>query len=216
MSKFWSAISNCPSPSDTTPWLRSVVIGAREVVPDEIWEVITTTVTQGFASAREERFYVLELTCEVIGRPTIVSMTPPKILPDAQCSLPIRVDWSDYINDRILTEAPGKRLLDRIQWAHYEEYQNGISRHFLTRTQREGKVGGLKRCVAEKYILASVVENRYALIHLRIINHHRRSRYLIASVSGQWKSVQEMAHETAVPVGVHKRPRIMMKMYLSA
>lgn len=162
MAKFWSAVSHCPSLSETAPWLRSVVIGAREVVPGEIWDVTTTTATKGSTSAKEETFYVLEPTCEVIGHPAVISMT----LPDAPSSLPIRVDWSGYVNDRILslTEAPGKGLLDRVQWAHYEEYQNGISRHFLARTQREGEVGGLKRRIAEKYVLASVVENRCVLM----------------------------------------------------
>ena len=86
--------------------------------------------------------------------------------------LPIRVDWSEYVNDHILSsaEVPGRRLLDRVHWAHYEEYQNGISRHFLTRIRDEREVGELKRRVAEKYILASVVENRYDGVMCKILN----------------------------------------------
>ena len=165
MSRLWFAISKCPNPPDATSWLRPVVTTVRELVPNEIWEVTTTT-TQGDITTKNETFYVLEPTCEVIGRPTATFMSPSAGLPDTQHRLPIRVDWSEYVNERILSlaEVPGKRLLDRVQWAHYEEYQSGISRHFLTRTQREGEVGELKRQVAEKYILASVVENRFGVL----------------------------------------------------
>ena len=140
-------------------------MNAREVVPNEIWEVAAMTIPQGSTAAKKETFYVLESTCEVIGRPPTEPASLPETLPNTQHSLPIRVDWSEYAADRIasLPGAPGKGLLDRVQWAHYEEYQNGISRHWLTRTQGEGEVGELKRRVGEKYILASVVENRFGI-----------------------------------------------------
>ena len=165
MSKSWFAISKCSSPSDTIPWLHSVVVGVREVVPDEIWEVTTMTVAQGPVAAEKEMVYVLEPTCEVIGRPPTIPASLPEKIPNAQPSLPIRADWSEYVIGRIVShaEVPGKRLLDRVQWANYEEYQNGIGRHWLTRTQSEGEVGESKRRVAEKYVLASVVENRYGI-----------------------------------------------------
>ena len=163
MSKAWFVISKCLSPSDTAPWLHSVVMGTREVIPDEIWEVTTMTVAQGSTAAKKETFYVLEPTCEVIGHPPNKPASPQETIPDTHHSIPMRVDWSDYVTDRVisLAEAPGKRLLDRVQWAHYEEYQTGISRHWLARTRGGGEVGELKRRVAEKYVLASVVENRY-------------------------------------------------------
>ena len=165
MSKSWFAISKCPNPSDTTPWLHSVVVGVREVVPNEIWEVTTMTVAQGTIAAEKETFYVLEPTCEVIGRPPTVPVSLPETISKTQRSLPIRADWSEYVIDCIISpaEAPGRRLLNSVQWANYEEYQNGISRHWLTRIQGEGEVGQLKRRVAEKYVLASVVENRYGI-----------------------------------------------------
>ena len=165
MSKSWFAISKCPSPSDTIPWLHSVVVGVREVVPDEIWEVTTMTVAQGPIAAERETFYVLEPTCEVIGRPPTTSAPLTEIIPNTQGSLPIRADWSEYVIDSIISpaEVPRKRLLDRVQWANYEEYQNGIGRHWLTRTRDEGEVGESKKRVAEKYVLASVVENRYGI-----------------------------------------------------
>lgn len=165
MSKIWFAISKCPRASDAAFWLHSVVMNVREVIPDEVWEVTTMTVAQGSTAAKEETFYVLEPTCEVIGRPPNKPVSLPETIPNTQHSFPIRADWSEYVTDRIIlsTEAAGKRLLDRVQWAHFEEYQHGISRHWLTRTQGEGEVGELKRRVAEKYVLASVVENRYGV-----------------------------------------------------
>ncbi|KAF9644539.1 hypothetical protein BDM02DRAFT_3078011, partial [Thelephora ganbajun] len=200
MSKSWFAISKCPSPSDTTSWLHSVVMSTREVVPNEVWEVTTTTVAQGPIATKKETLYVLEPTCEVIGHPVTTHPSLSETLPRTQCGLPIRIDWSEYVTNRMisLTQAPGKRLLDRVQWANYEEYQNGISRHWVTRTQGEGEVGKLKRRVAGKYVLASVVEN---------------------SISGPWRSVQEMANESFVPAGpnhVNKRSKETMKMFLSA
>lgn len=169
MSKVWFAISKCPSPSDTIPWLYSVVVNAREVIPEEIWEVTTMTVAQGPTAAKKETFYVLEPTCEVIGHPLNEPVFLSETIPNIQHGPPIRVDWSEYVTDRIITPAgaAGNRLLDRVQWAHYEEYQTGISRHWLTRTQGEGEVGDLKRRVAEKYVLASVVENRYGFLMWR-------------------------------------------------
>lgn len=166
MAKFWFALSKCPGTPGGPPWLHSVVVDASEVVANEIWEITTTTTIPGSTLAKKEIFYVLEPTCEVIGRAAVASMTHSQILPDPQDNFPIRVDWSEYVTDRILSlsEAPEKKLLDRVQWAHYEEYQNGISRHFLTRTRREGEAGELKRRIAEKYILASVVENRYGAL----------------------------------------------------
>ena len=166
MTKAWFAISECPGPSNTSPWLHSVVMDTREIVPDEIWEVTTMTAAQGSTTEKKETFYILEPTCEVIGCPPYEPACLPETAPNAQHSLPIRMDWSEYVADRIVspTESPGKRLLDQVQWAHYEEYQNGISRHWVTRTQGEGEVGELKRRVAEKYILASVVENRYGAL----------------------------------------------------
>jgi len=167
MSKSWFAISKSPSPANTTSWLRSVVTSAREIIADEIWEVTTSMATaQGSTPANKEMFYVLEPTCEVIGRPSTKPACLQETLPNTQYTLPIRVDWSEYVTNRIisLAEAPGKRLLDHLQWANYEEYQNGISRHWMTQAQGEGEAGQLKRRVAEKYVLASAVENRYGVL----------------------------------------------------
>lgn len=166
MSKTCFAISKCAGPSNATPWLHSVVISAREIVSDEIWEITTTTIAQGSTAGKKETFHVLGSTYEVIGRPPNTPAPLSETIPNAQHSLPIRVDWSEYVADRMIspTGVPRERLLDRVQWAHYEEYQNGISRYWLTRTQGEGEVGKLKRRVAEKYILASVIENRYCVL----------------------------------------------------
>ena len=41
-----------------------------------------------------------------------------------------------------------------------EEYDRGISKLWLKRMGNEGLVGGVKKAIAERYVLACVVGNR--------------------------------------------------------
>ncbi len=46
------------------------VTDAREVIKDEVWCVDVATLDLDGNESRNESFYILEETCEVIGRPT--------------------------------------------------------------------------------------------------------------------------------------------------
>jgi hypothetical protein len=82
VSKLWFVISKHPIPSDTAPWLHSVMIYARELVLSEIWEV-TAPATQGDISAKKENVY--------LGTP--IPTSPSDTIPDTNASgLSIRVD----------------------------------------------------------------------------------------------------------------------------
>ncbi|KZT27383.1 hypothetical protein NEOLEDRAFT_1110792 [Neolentinus lepideus HHB14362 ss-1] len=161
MTRLWFAISLGKLQSN---WVRGVVTSAQVVVGD-IWVV---KVRYG---ANEVAFYVLEPTCEVIGR-----LHPNIDGPDAS-AIPIRADWSAYIDRlRATGQSTSASILSQLRWANYEEYERGISRLWLKRIESEGEVGRAKRIVAERYVLACVVAN---------------------SVSGQWMSTTQMAQEFA-------------------
>ncbi len=150
----------------------------------EIW-----CVTMEQNSSRES-FYVLEATCEVVGR---VEDSSSKF--DDSQRIPVRADWSDYIAHRVTVHAiPPPPLMEQVSWTNHEEYERGISRHWLKRIRREGSLGAVKEVIAERYILACVVANRY------VIDGRLRITYeaeIVASLSGQWKSSTEMAQDFA-------------------
>lgn len=116
------------------------MVDAQEIAPDEIWQITTST---------GESFYVLEATCEVIGHP-----------PDCGSAAPaMRADWMDYTT----AQGNGKPLLHRMRWAHNEEYERGLSRHWVARTKVMGDPGSALRAVGERYTLACVVSNRFVM-----------------------------------------------------
>ncbi|VDC05574.1 unnamed protein product [Peniophora sp. CBMAI 1063] len=141
---------------DPLAWLRSTVVGAQEIVPGEIWQITTSTC---------ESFYVLEATCEVIGHP-----------PGCDGAVPtMRADWMDHT----AALGDGKPLLQSMRWAHNEEYERGLSRHWISRTRHMSESGVALRAVGERYTLACVISN---------------------SVSGAWMSTTEMAQGLSGPV----------------
>ncbi|KAK0464636.1 uncharacterized protein EV420DRAFT_1517338 [Desarmillaria tabescens] len=149
-------------------WMSGTVVDAQEVIKGEIW-----CITMQHRNARES-FYVLEPTCEVVGH-------PPAAEKNQLDSLPIRADWSAYIEHRILPpsvhETSPPTLMEHVCWTSHEEYERGISRHWLKRMRREGKIGAVLEVIAGRYILACVVGNR------------------LVRVSGRWKSSTEMAQD---------------------
>ncbi|EED81043.1 predicted protein [Postia placenta Mad-698-R] len=172
MSRLWFALSIGIGRSDSEipQWLCDVVADVQEVVKGEIWSVSVVSPhfkPQGIISSVKETFYVLESTCEVVGRQ------------EAQ-EIPVRADWSEYVS-RCLQSASSATIVHeplsrRLKWANHEEYEKGISRLWLKRIASEGPIGTAKRTVAERYVMACVVAN---------------------SVSGQWKTATEMAQDFA-------------------
>ncbi|KAK0188164.1 hypothetical protein F5146DRAFT_1062256 [Armillaria mellea] len=141
-------------------WMSGTLVDAQEVIKGEIW-----CITMQHRSARES-FYVLEATCEVVGRPPATR--------NQLGALPVRADWSAYIEQRASVHSSESTLVEHICWTNHEEYDRGISRHWLRRMRREGKTGAALEVIAGRYVLACVVGN---------------------SVSGRWKSSSEMAQD---------------------
>ncbi|KAK0503871.1 hypothetical protein EDD18DRAFT_1099171 [Armillaria luteobubalina] len=130
---------------NTRDWMAGTVVDAQQVVEGEIW-----CITMQHRAMRES-FYVLEATCEVVGHP-----------PGSQLdvSLPIRADWSAYVERRsTLHEKSPPTMMEHVCWTNHEEYDRGISRHWLKRMRREGKVGAMLEAIAGRYVLACVVGN---------------------------------------------------------
>ncbi|THV05214.1 hypothetical protein K435DRAFT_713151 [Dendrothele bispora CBS 962.96] len=166
---------------DGFSWVEGSIVDAQEVVRGEIWRIVMQKPSPGTFSLNtsshlgEQSFYVLESTCEVVGRP-----------PESQngnrmsTSDPVRADWSTYIAKRTSTETPRSGeasselgLISHLSWTNHEEYEMGMSKNWLKNIRREGEFGELKRTMAVRYILACVVGN---------------------SISGRWMSSKEMEH----------------------
>lgn len=145
--------------------MSGTVVDAQAVLEGEIW-----CITMQHRNAKES-LYVLEATCEVVGY-------LPAVEKSQLASLPVRADWSAYIERRILPssvpETSPPTMMEHICWTNHEEYERGISRHWLKRMRREGKIGAVLEVIAGRYILACVVGN---------------------SVSGRWKSSTEIAQD---------------------
>ena len=148
-----------------------IIIDAEEVVKDEIWSVTTQKSRRGCEKDSEKLvFYVLEPTCEVIGMPSNTcsqqsrECTIAKPKPSSFDNIPLRADWSEYVQRRLLGPnfypGPPTSLMDHLRWSHYEEYYHGISRHWLSQIDKEGQPGKQKKEVAERYIMACLVANR--------------------------------------------------------
>lgn len=149
-------------------WLHGTVVDAQEVVAGEIWLV---SIEYGNAAAirrSRETFYVLEATCEVVGRPALSrsGFGCGSGDTDTDTPLPVRADWSAYIEQRrtavpALTSrsATTSPLLAHLKWAGVEDYHLGISKLWLKRIAAEGPAGDRKREVAERYVLACVIGN---------------------------------------------------------
>lgn len=122
-----------------------MIVDTQELVAGDVWSITVSS------SASTEVYYVLAATCEVVGS-------------SAQDLLPLRADWSAYINTQSSpspVKAPTFSLMSQLKWINHEEYDKGISRVWLKRIQGDGELGAAKRAVAGRYVLACVVANRY-------------------------------------------------------
>lgn len=139
------------------------VTDAREVIKDEVWCVDVATLDLDGNESRNESFYILEETCEVIGRPT-----SPGSEESTRHLQALRVDWSDYVQFRLLPagfhSTPPEALCSHLKWTNAEEYDKGISKIWLKRIVNEGSLGLYKRRIAERYVLACVAGNRWVTI----------------------------------------------------
>lgn len=138
---------------DQKDLLKGAVTDAQEVVSNEIWRIT-------FRSIRStDTFFVLEATCEVIGRPS-TSLTIAHNQPR------LREDWLAYVAIRQQDESRTKfkqsilTLTEHLRWTNHEEYSTGISKLWLSKLKAEGEIGVMKLTVAWRYVLACVVSNR--------------------------------------------------------
>ncbi|PIL22865.1 hypothetical protein GSI_15561 [Ganoderma sinense ZZ0214-1] len=180
LTRAWFELSvGSPRDSRTNPdsWLHGTVVDVQEIVPAEVWSVTVEYAASGARPYRRETLYVLETTCEVIGRPAAgVADSPGNLGGTTGYPRPLRVDWSAYITHRMATSETDGGLLAHLKWACQEDYVRGISTLWLKRIATEGQAGAAKRTVAERYVLASVIGN---------------------SISGRWMTTNEMAQEFA-------------------
>lgn len=171
LTTLWFLISVGRGGNSTQVWSHSVVVDAQEVVKDEIW----TITIQNFSPVDDtnwvETVYVLESTCEVIGRPSVpANPTDSFAVLDASVATlstkHVRADWSAYIAHRQLPtsahDSPPPPLLAYLKWQNHEEYYRGLSKVWLKRIASEGELGSAKSVVAHRYVLACIVGNRCA------------------------------------------------------
>ncbi|KAG1766207.1 hypothetical protein EDD22DRAFT_820186 [Suillus occidentalis] len=83
LTRLWFTLSVGTNQRDPSAWLKHTVEDAQEVVKGEIWAI---TIRDGNSLAE---FYVLESTCEVIGR----ALNAPQL---QVYSSGLRADWSRY------------------------------------------------------------------------------------------------------------------------
>jgi hypothetical protein len=126
-------------------FLKESVSAVARLAGDEIWKI---TVQEGDGVST---LLVLGLTGEPIGCQHLGQGSPRFI----------RSDWRHYM------ESPSSittkhTLWENLRCANEEEFVKGISKLWMQGIEREGDVGATKRRVAERYVMASVVANRYA------------------------------------------------------
>ncbi|KAI0700037.1 hypothetical protein C8T65DRAFT_728852 [Cerioporus squamosus] len=144
-----------------------------EVVAGEIW-LITVEYAAPTARPRPpEVLYVLEATCEVVGRQSPTRSGPKRRACRSQCA-PTGLHTSSGGKRRrkgrrhLIASPPEVGMCGRLP--------PGISKLWLKKVAGEGAGGDGKRMVAERYVLACVVGN---------------------GISGQWMTANEMAQEFA-------------------
>lgn len=151
--------------ADLKDWKDTMIVEAQPVGSSctEVWRIVVE-----HRDGRTDTFFVLERTCEAIGPPAVSATGIDTNDPGAVTQFSaLRRDWADYLGQRITpiassTAPTPPSLLDHLAWTNHEEFDRGISRLWLKRIEAEGDVGVAKKVAAERYILASVVENRCA------------------------------------------------------
>ncbi|KAG8897756.1 hypothetical protein FRC00_003838, partial [Tulasnella sp. 408] len=139
-------------------WSMNQVVDARPLgKSQDVWKIETQDSRAEVTS--QIVFYILSSTGEVIGRP------PENASPDTGLAtaidLPIRGDWSTFINNQIPDNAvkdPPPTLFSFVRWQNAEEYEHGISKAWRNRLPSDADALS-KIQVAQRYIMANVVPN---------------------------------------------------------
>ena len=161
LTKLWFQVS-IPSPEkgDISDLL---VEDAQPVVDNEIWHITVRDCRKKSIRA----YFILEPTCEVIGHPTTITTSTSSVENSGNLLEleSVRMDWSNYIEQYRLSEplhGSPSSLFHHLKCSNTEEYQGGISKVWLSRIREEGELGAYKKVVAERYVIACVVGNRWA------------------------------------------------------
>ncbi|KAF9013435.1 hypothetical protein BDQ17DRAFT_1343420 [Cyathus striatus] len=172
----------------SSEWNALTVSDVCAIIPGEIWKI-------SFQSG--ERFYILEHTCEVISH---IQHPDSTVIEDelARDLENIRSDWAAYISGKLGENGinTSTTLVDHLKYSNHEEYDKGISRHWLRRIQPEGDIGTYKQVVAKRYIFACLMSN---------------------SISGSWMTAVEMSQEfNGLPEKIvpRKRKSPQLEMFL--
>ncbi|KAF8753947.1 hypothetical protein RHS01_06704 [Rhizoctonia solani] len=162
-------------------WINPVdqVIGAEEIVPDEIWRITTRSSAGGKLKGGQR---------VAKNRPHI------EVLESEPGDL--RADWRAYISSCELS--PGSSLQDLIVSGDRESYVAGVSTFWLRSLSLEDEV---LRSVAHKYVLSSVEPNRYggdiAGIPSYITNGKPRHQV------GLYISEHHLVESVHIPISLH-------------
>lgn len=165
-------------------WLSLKVVDARPIIDGEVWLIRTKSLMGSI-----QTFYVLEDTCEVIGH-------TPDSTPELKKELPLRADWTAYIEMRLTTSecGSGRWLIDLLQCENSEDFDRGVSKAWLKhlKTHEDDGDARLKYAIAQKYVLSSVVSNGYASAVSVTVSLTRTNGY---RVSGEHITQQRMRAE---------------------
>ena len=118
-----------------------------------IWN-ITVACEPLLRTSRPETYWIIAETGEVIGH---APDSPFIGSPNGSVPHALRLDWSNF-----LQSGDSKRILDHVRWSNAEDYERGISRHWLKKRNREDATNLqlIEKRMAERYVLASVASNR--------------------------------------------------------
>lgn len=178
--------------------------GNREsTTPSDVWKIsvlsFDSNPDQGGDKGTTETYWVLAETGEVIGRP----QDDPFATSGPSPLTELRFDWTYFLD---MQEQIGVRILDRVRWSNAEDYQYGISRHWLKPRLKDdaSELQKAERIVAERYVLASVAANRFALIPSCTSMMLKFSN----SLSGRYQTAMEMAQEFNGVVATEPKMRL--------
>lgn len=175
LSKLWFTVSLFGDSGRR--FLEESVLSLERLAGNEIWKVSVLTVKHVV-----QTIFVLGDTGEAIGYQD----------QDQDSSRLVRSDWKLYLDSA--SGLTRQNVLNSLRCANEEEFKNGISRSWVQRTKGEGELGALKRKVASRYVMASVVAN---------------------SVSGPQMSHLQMAMQTASIPLEGTRPNHTINLFLS-